>query len=340
MSITTRASNFIKKQTEKIFNQEEIKRDNDLMVEVDFIEDDCIKEDKKSTTALTRLNDVTAKDLLEKKLKEFKSTKRDRIFNTRLDTIERRLYGIENDIEDDEKNIVKNEDRIEILSHRTEACESRIRVVEDRVQKLENDLKKNTEINEEMEKLLKEESYSSLYLNVKTTFRLKLQKRNDISSLKCILALSSFIIALMFIWLNTELSLLVASLLIIFTFFLGLSSLIHNASKWFNFIKIRHSSKSYDIAILEYLKDDIDLYLSLQEKKNEIDKCNEIIDFNEFIKMEQKSIKKNLINGIVTVFVILVFFVFLYRFININTSYTFFRIMRIPFTIISKVLIF
>jgi hypothetical protein len=339
VNITTRASNFIKKQTEKIFNQENIKENDDIMVEVDLIEDNFNKPENKSSTALAKFNDIHARDLLERKLREVKSGKRDKAINSRLDEIERRLYGMENDIEVDEKGIVKNEDAIELISHRTEACETRIRVVEDRVQKLENDSKRIDEKSVAMDKLLKKDSYANLYLNVKTNLKLKLQKRDSTTSKKCLLSLSSFIASLMFIWINTEGTLLIASLLILLTAAIGLSSIIQNAPKWFNLVRLKHNYKTYDIAILEYIKEDVDLYMSLKEKKTEMDKCNELIDYNEFIKMEKASIKKNLVNVVVTIIVVAVFFVFLNKFLNINTSYNFFEIVKFPFTILSKVLV-
>jgi hypothetical protein len=338
MSITTRASKFIKKQTEKIFNQEDINRKDDIMAEVDLIEDDCKKSDEKSSTALARLNNTNAKDLLEKKLRDVRSNKRNTAINNRLDEIERRLHGIENDIEDDEKGIINNEDLIELLSHRTEACETRIRVVEDRVQKLEKDSKKIYDNNDAMDKLLKNDSYAYLYLNVKTSLKWKLQKRNDSVTKKCLLSLSSFIGSLMFVWINTEGTLLIASLLILFTALIGLSSIMQNTRKWFKFLKLKHSCKTYNITILEYLKGDLDLYISLKEKKKEMGNCNELIDFNELINMEKESIKKNTVNVIVTLIVILVFFVFLNIFLYNNTSSTFLEIMKFPFSILTKVL--
>jgi hypothetical protein len=336
VSITKRASKFIKKQTDKLFNQEEVSDDKLIIGEVDLIEDDSTQNNNKALTSLAKINEINAKDILDKRLKDVKSSKKDKVINGRLDEIERRLYGIENDIEDDEKCIVKNQDSIELISHRTEACETRIRVVEDRLQKLEKDFKVTEEQTTSMDMFLKEESYGFLYLNIKNSLELKLKNRDYSTTRKCVFSLLSFIISLMFIWINTEATLLIGSLMILVPIILGTISLLLNFSKWFSFLKLKMKNTTYDNAILEYLKNDIDLYFSLVDKKKKFDNCNELLDFDEFIKMEKSSIKKNVLNVIVTLIVIGILFVFLNRFLYLNTAYTFFEIIGFPFTIISN----
>lgn len=334
MSIKKKASSFIKKQTDKIFNQSEL-GDDIIIDEIDLIEDDSDKINDNSLTSIVKLNDTNAKDLIEKKLKDSKSNRLNKMFSSRLDEIERRLYGIENDICEDEKSIIKNEESVELLSHRTEACETRIRVIEDRVSKLENDYKTIANKTLEMDMVVKKESYAFLYLNVKNDLSNRLINHDKSTSNKCLIALISILLSSTFVWINTEVSLLIGSILIIIALVIGLSSLMRIVPKLIGFLKIKRLSSSKDDAILNILKNDIELYSSLKEKKT-FEKLDESKDFIEFITMKKASMKKNTLNVTVSVIVSIVIFLFLSRYLYLNTAYTFFELISYPFTIITE----
>lgn len=334
VSIKKKASSFIKKQTDKIFNQSEL--DDDIIIdEVDLIEDDSDKVKENSLTSIVKLNDINAKDLIDKRVKDAKSSKLNKMFSSRLDEIERRLYGIENDILEDEKCVIKNEEAVELLSHRTEACETRIRVIEDRVCKLERDYKSIADKTLEMDMAVKKESYGFLYLNIKNDLSNRLNSHDKSTSNKCLIALISILLSSTFVWINTQVSLLIGSVLIIIALVIGLSSLMRIIPKIISFLKIKRLSSSFNEAILNILKNDIDLYSSLVEKKK-FEKLDESKDFIEFITMKRASMKKNTLNVTVSLIVSIVIFIFLSRYLYLNTAYTFFELISYPFTIITE----
>jgi hypothetical protein len=76
VSITKRASKFIKKQTDKLFNQEEVSDDKLIIGEVDLIEDDSTQNNNKALTSLAKINEINAKDILDKILMVVKSIKK------------------------------------------------------------------------------------------------------------------------------------------------------------------------------------------------------------------------------------------------------------------------
>lgn len=334
-----KASNYIKKQTERVLGVNKLNQetgdngDLDTEVEVELIEN----EDK-SKKSLSKLNDIHSRDIFETKIRNIKNTKREQQMNLRLDEVERRLYRAENDIKDDEENIIKNTENIELLDHRTEACETRIRVVEDRITNVEKDIKYLNKRQSKINVSLKKEAYSSLYLAVKKDLEFRLHYRNKNVEKKCFYSLSFFIFSMVFIYFQSELSMMIGSIFLVLTVLVVLGAIINNFKTFIGFLKLRRKTKSVDLALLDIIRSKSDLYNILHQKKAEIDRADDIIDFDEFLRMDKISLKKCLVNVIITSVVLIVFFIFLNRFLYLNTAFNFFEIITYPFTIFAKVM--
>ena len=334
-----KASNYIKKQTERVLGvnklNQEIGHNGDLDTEVDV---ELIENEDKSEKSLSRLNDIHSRDIFESKIRNIKNSKREQQMNLRLDEVERRLYRAENDIKDDEENIIKNSENIELLDHRTEACETRIRVVEDRITNVEKDIKYLNKRQSKMNVSLKKEAYSSLYLAVKKDMELRLNYRNKKVEKKCFYSLSFLLFSMIFIYFQSELSMMIGSLFLVMALLLVFGAIINSSKTFVGFLKIRRKTNNNDLTLLEIIKSKSDLYDVLHQKKAEIDRADDIIDFDEFLRMDKISLKKCLVNVIITSVVLIVFFIFLNRFLYLNTAFNFFEIITYPFTILAQVL--
>ncbi len=347
MNIGKRASDFIRKST-KAFNKDN-SVDNENNVKDYYIDSptepiveersDKLKESSPNDIISSIVSSPTKSKLegLDRKFRDNRFNKLEQNLNNRIDKIEGRMFTLENYGEDRDKTLIAHEEKVESLERRISSLESRNRIVEEREEFLEKDIKllKSTIKSKEIE--TSKFNYDALIYRARKVLLDSNYKREKSIFTKCILSLSLIILASILMGMNTPLSILLSSIFIIVTILVIMISLLKNIPNLIRFIAIKKEEINLDKTIVHILKIKYDEIDSLKANKK-FGSYDDIIDLDEFVKIEKKSMRKNAINICITFVVALIFSLFLNRYVLDHTPYYFKDILMMPLSYLNIIL--
>lgn len=350
LNIGKKASDFIKKSAKVFVKDNSIEDDSkndykDYLVENAY--DNSDEGDSKTTenfntsikdNSIIKTFSKNKLDGFERKLRESKLNKLEQNVNNRIDKIEGRLFTLENYEEDHDKTLILHDERIDAIESRLSSLEGRARVLEEREEIVEQRIKTLTYESKLKIKADSKFKYDILYNRAKTELLEKNYRFEKNIFLKCILALSFIIFSAILMGFETKLSMLLGSVFIVITLIIVLLSLSQIFLYIFRFIQIRAKNASLDKTLISLLKINYNVVNSLEANK-EFDIYDDTIDLDELITLEKKSLKKRMLNIIITFVVMLLFSLYINKFILSQTPYYFIDIIKMPLLYLNKVVI-
>ncbi|MGD1817457.1 MAG: YkvA family protein [Pleomorphochaeta sp.] len=164
---------------------------------------------------------------------------------------------------------------------------------------------------------------------------LKRKAKNTVKN--CIINLSFFVIAIIFLRSNTHESSLISSLIILVLFIRTLYSVIRNIPTVFRLIKIYFKEKNIDSTIAVYMKNTYAFIAPVEEFKNRITILNDIPDLQELVKLQRKALNKTIIEVALTIVIALILAFVFKRVLIQYSSYNFLELISLPFRILFNI---